>query len=119
MADALRKAATGVTRGAGGKAGRAATETVEKQAGDVAGKTAGAGQDVAGKAAETGKGVDGKAAETGKDVAGKAAEAGKGVACNLPMERPVQTTQGLLRAAGCPVQHRAGHETEGVTSMLT
>ncbi|MEU1385965.1 MULTISPECIES: SRPBCC family protein [unclassified Nonomuraea] len=103
MADAAKRTATGSGGEALGKAagtarraGQAATGTVE----DVTGKAG----DVTGKAG---------------DVAGKAGEAGHGIADNLPMDRLVQSAQGLLQAAGTRVLSSAGDKLEGLTGRLT
>ncbi|MEU8320634.1 SRPBCC family protein [Nonomuraea sp. NPDC048881] len=138
MADAAKRTATGSGREALGKAagtarraGQAATGTVEDvtgKAGDVTGKAGdvtGKAGDVTGKAGDvTGKAGDvtGKAGDvTGKagDVAGKAGEAGQGIADNLPMDRLVQSAQGLLQAAGTRVLSSAGDKLEGLTGRLT
>ncbi|MGW4406615.1 SRPBCC family protein [Nonomuraea sp. NPDC004702] len=110
MADAAKRTATGSGGEALGKAagtarraGQAATGTVE----DVTGKAG----DVTGKAGD----VTGKAG----DVAGKAGEAGQGIADNLPMDRLVQSAQGLLQAAGTRVLSSAGDKLEGLTGRLT
>ncbi|YCK32831.1 SRPBCC family protein [Actinomadura sp. ATCC 39365] len=93
----------GKAAGTARRAGEAATGTAE----DVAGKAG----DVTGKAGD----VTGKAG----DVAGKAAEAGQGVADGLPMDRLVQSAQGLLQAAGTRVLSSAGDKLEGLTGRLT
>ncbi|MFI7691680.1 SRPBCC family protein [Nonomuraea sp. NPDC049655] len=117
VADAAKRTATGSGGEALGKAagtarraGQAATGTVEDvtgKAGDVTGKAG----DVTGKAGD----VTGKAG----DVAGKAGEAGQGIADNLPMDRLVQSAQGLLQAAGTRVLSSAGDKLEGLTGRLT
>ncbi|MER6509398.1 SRPBCC family protein [Nonomuraea sp. NPDC001636] len=124
MADAAKRTATGrggealgKAAGTARRAGQAATGTAEDVTGKAGDVTSKAG-DVTGKAGD----VTGKAGDvTGKagDVAGKAAEAGQGVADSLPMDRLVQSAQGLLQAAGTRVLSSAGDKLDGLTGRLS
>ncbi|MEV0390904.1 SRPBCC family protein [Nonomuraea sp. NPDC050643] len=83
---------------------KAATEAVRGTAG--AAETAGrAAKDTAGKGAE--------------EAVSKAGEAGRGLADNLPMDRLVQSAQGLLQAAGTRALSLAGNKLDGLTGRLT